>query len=63
MFATKEHCHIMLRSLFPNQPELQEKWWASPNKAFDGKTPEAMLQEDSLRVVKYLWSHLGGDYS
>lgn len=63
MNKKKQFCDSMLQSLFPNQPELQQKWWVSPNKAFDNKTPEVVFDEDASRVATYLWSHLSGDYS
>lgn len=62
MPASKEQCDTILLSLFPNQPELIERWWSSPNKAFDMCTPLQMLEEDSLRVVKYLWNQLSAPY-
>lgn len=62
MPASKEQCDTILLSLFPNQPELIERWWSSPNKAFDMRTPLQMLEEDSLRVVKYLWNQLDSPY-
>ena len=34
--------------------ELAEKWWNSPNKAFDGDTPEMMYSIDPSRVYAYL---------
>ncbi len=63
MPATKEHCEIILLSLFPDQPHLIEQWWTSPNKAFDNETPSKIFEEDSMRVVKYLYNQLNGDYS
>ena len=54
---------MILQLLFPDQPDLQKKWWTSPNKSFDNKTPEAMFEQDAARVATYLLSHLGGDYS
>lgn len=62
MPATREQCDTLLLSLFPDQPHLIEKWWSSPNKAFDMLTPLQMLEEDSLRVVKYLWNQLDSPY-
>jgi len=32
-------------------------WWASPNLAFDGRTPEDQWSEGSDRVVNYLMHH------
>lgn len=62
MPASKEQCDTILLSLFPSQPELIERWWSSPNKAFDMRTPLQMLEEDSLRVIKYLWNQLDTPY-
>lgn len=62
MPATKEQCNIVLSALFPDQPDLIEQWWNSPNKAFDGLSPDEMLERDSLRVIGYLWSHLDSPY-
>lgn len=33
---------------------LVDKWWSSPNKAFDMKTPEVMWIEDYTKVYNYL---------
>jgi hypothetical protein len=38
----------------PNQVEV---WWASPNRAFDDRTPEAQWAQGSDRVVNYLMHH------
>jgi len=38
----------------PNQIAI---WWASPNRAFDGRTPEDQWSEGSDRVVNYLMHH------
>jgi hypothetical protein len=32
-------------------------WWASPNRAFGDRTPEAQWAEGSDRVVNYLMHH------
>jgi len=42
--------------------ELVQKWWASPNRAFDGMTPIEMLNRDEARVKKYLLAQLSGEY-
>jgi hypothetical protein len=34
-----------------------EAWWASPNQAFDGRTPESQWQSGSDAVVNYLMHH------
>lgn len=33
---------------------MVNSWWASPNLAFDGRTPEVQWSEGSDRVVNYL---------
>jgi hypothetical protein len=38
-------------------PNLAESWWTSPNKAFDGRTPETQWANGSDQVVFYLMSH------
>jgi hypothetical protein len=42
--------------------ELVQKWWESPNKAFDEMTPNEMLNRDKDRVKNYLLGQLSGDY-
>lgn len=37
--------------------DLVASWWASPNQAFDGQTPEAQWSLGSDRVVNYLMHH------
>ena len=37
--------------------DLAPEWWLSKNHAFDGKTPEAMYQEDPNRVYDYLMDY------
>ena len=34
--------------------ELSDKWWSSPNKAFDMRTPAGMWIKDYERVYEYL---------
>ena len=43
--------------------ELVQKWWSSPNKAFDDMTPNEMWDKDKDRVKNYLLAQLNGDYS
>ena len=43
--------------------ELVQKWWSSPNKAFDDMTPNEMWDRDKDRVKNYLLAQLNGDYS
>lgn len=34
--------------------ELADKWWSSPNKAFDMRTPAGVWLEDYYKVYEYL---------
>lgn len=54
----KDHCNRMLEALVGRA--WVEKWWNSPNVAFDGKTPT----DTDLHVVhSYLLSHsYGGEF-
>ena len=42
--------------------ELVQKWWVSPNKAFDDISPIEMWNRDKDRVKKYLLAQLSGEY-
>jgi hypothetical protein len=42
--------------------ELVQKWWESPNRAFDEMTPIEMWDRDKDRVKKYLLAQLSGEY-
>jgi hypothetical protein len=37
--------------------QLVADWWASPNRAFDGLTPETQWAQGSDSVVNYLMHH------
>jgi hypothetical protein len=37
--------------------QLVTAWWASPNQAFDDRTPEQQWSAGSDRVVNYLMHH------
>ena len=45
-------------------PENIEKWWSSPNKAFDGKTAKEYFETDPYEVYTYLlrFTESGGSY-
>lgn len=34
---------------------LVADWWKSPNKAFNGETPEKVFQETPEEVQEYVW--------
>jgi len=42
--------------------ELVQKWWSSPNRAFDDISPIEMWNRDKDRVKKYLLAQLNGEY-
>jgi hypothetical protein len=44
--------------------KLSEQWWKSPNKAFDGRTPDELMNEQEWTQVRdYLFNHAyGGVY-
>ena len=46
----KEKCNLLLRALLGDW-RLMEKWWKSPNKAFDRRRPEEV---DIEEVYNYL---------
>jgi len=38
--------------------DLVNKWWESPNLAFESKTPNQMYEEDEQQVIDYVLSYL-----
>lgn len=42
--------------------ELALKWWESANRAFEGKTPQEMWDENPSRVYTYLMSSHDGEW-
>ena len=50
--------HRYLRIAFPENPELRYTWVTTENRAFDGRTPLAVMQTERLQgiqsVVRYL---------
>ena len=42
--------------------ELADKWWNSPNLAFDNRTPAGMWISDPDRVYRYLISISQGEW-
>jgi hypothetical protein len=56
----KDRCDQMLLNLLG--PEFGKCWWHSPNKAFNGLTPEGQWILDHTLVYNYLIKHCSGDY-
>lgn len=58
----EQKCIFMLEALFPNQPNLQEKWWNSPNKAFNDVEPKQVFESEPEKVVTYLYRQFSCGY-
>ncbi len=42
--------------------DLADKWWSSPNKAFNGMTPAGQWIKDHESVYNYLMQHNEGEW-
>lgn len=42
--------------------KLAEKWWNSPNKAFEGELPLNQFAKDPKSVYEYLLRHSEGEW-
>lgn len=51
--TTKQKLNAILMGLLGSE-ELVERWWTSPNKAFDDKPP---CEADMSKVIDYLYAH------
>lgn len=51
----KHQCNQLLTALVGK--DMVEKWWASPNRAFDYKTPFVQFEQDPDIVRDYLIWH------
>ena len=61
LFETK--INQILLSLLGSQ-ELVQRWWASPNKAFDNEIPDDLYHSDLHNVVvRYIMRAASGDFS
>jgi hypothetical protein len=44
--------------------ELVDRWWVSPNLAFDSKTPQEVWDTDDwITVLNYIKGQMNSDYS
>ena len=58
----RDSCNEILSSLVG--PALVERWWTSPNKAFNLRTPESLWETDNwIEVYKYIKNQRNSDYS
>ena len=51
----KNKCDLLLQAMVG--PNLVNKWWQSPNKAFDMKTAQEQFDIDPKVVYNYLMGH------
>ena len=51
----RQRCDMLVMSLVGK--DLAPEWWQSKNHAFDGRTPEAMFQQDPNTVYDYLMDY------
>jgi hypothetical protein len=50
--------HTSLRTLFPANPELAYGWMQTPNKAFEGATPLAMIETSGMAGLLTIRAYL-----
>lgn len=55
----RKQCNALLFAMIGNK-ELVEKWWISPNLAFEGETPETVFAKNPRQVFNYLWGSCDG---
>lgn len=48
----------LVTSLFGGTESLAARWWNSPNKAFDAKTPLEVYETDPEKIQTYLLKHI-----
>ena len=54
----RNRCEIMILSMVGK--DYTNIWWNSPNKAFQGKTPNEMFDTDPEQVYDYIIGHING---
>lgn len=52
MKTLEEKAHLILKALLGSD-EMVARWWASPNKAFDGQIPDDLWHTNSGRIKVY----------
>jgi hypothetical protein len=53
----KRKLNIMLFAMLGSD-DLVNRWWESPNLAFENKTPDQVYEEDEQQVIDYVLSYL-----
>ena len=54
--SVREKLDVILFSMLGSR-ELVEKWWVSPNKAFDMRTPLSLMDDKKHEVIDYVLGH------
>lgn len=49
----KQRCDALLNAMLGSS-ELVDNWWNSPNKAFNGETPDVVFVLEPMKVYRYL---------
>ena len=59
MTETEARLNRLLMGLLGSD-ELVQRWWASPNRAFDYQTPKQVFDTMPNRVVQYIHDQFSG---
>jgi hypothetical protein len=54
----RNRCNVLLTALIGK--EYVAQWWDSPNKRFDGETPNKVFETEPNRVYNYLMEFVEG---
>lgn len=54
---TRRKLNVCLFAMLGND-DLVNRWWESPNLAFENKTPNEMYEENEQQVIDYVLSYL-----
>lgn len=62
MIDAKQYADELVAALVGD--EFVDKWWNSPNLAFNSFTPLEVWERENTKVISYLHSHIySGDFS
>ena len=54
---TKRKLNVCLFAMLGND-DLVNRWWESPNLAFENKTPNEVYEKNEQQVIDYVLSYL-----
>jgi hypothetical protein len=54
---TRRKLNVCLFAMLGND-DLVNRWWESPNLAFENKTPNEVYEENEQQVIDYVLSYL-----